>query len=127
MADISPEELSQLFEKQRNGIQLTTEEIRKLGAGTKEFSTNLKALGMASQNAALGLSGFTKGLANGEASFKSLNPLIDGITSGLGELAKTIPWAGNLAAGSLKLAGEGAKFLLDQLQIATNSFQEMCN
>lgn len=125
MADISPEELSQLFEKQRNGIQLTTEEIRKLGAGTKEFSTNLKALGMASQNAALGLSGFTKSLANGEASFKSLNPLIDGITSGLGELAKTIPWAGNLAAGSLKLAGEGAKFLLDQLQIATNSFQEM--
>ena len=125
MADISSEELSMLFEKQRNGIQLTTEEMRKLGMGTKEFAVNLKALGMASQSAALGLSGFTKGMANGEASFKSLNPLIDGVTGALGELAKTLPFAGNMISGSLKLAGEGAKFLLEQLDTATKSFQEM--
>jgi hypothetical protein len=125
MADISSEELSLLFEKQRNGIQLTTEEMRKLGMGTKEFAVNLKALGMASQSAALGLSGFAKGMANGEASFKSLNPLIDGVTGALGELAKTLPFAGNMISGSLKLAGEGAKFLLEQLDTATKSFQEM--
>jgi hypothetical protein len=114
-----------LFEKQRNGIALTTEEIRKLGQGTKEFSKNLQAVGMASQNAAYGLAGFAKGMAAGEASFKSLNPLIDGVTGALGELAKTLPFAGNMIAGSLKLAGEGAKFLLDQLDTATKSFQEM--
>jgi hypothetical protein len=94
MADISSEELSMLFEKQRNGIALTTEEIRKLGQGTKEFSKNLQAVGMASQNAAYGLAGFAKGMAAGEASFKSLNPLIDGVTGALGELAKTLPFAG---------------------------------
>jgi hypothetical protein len=125
MADISSEELSMLFEKQRNGIALTTEEMRKLGLGTKEFAKNLQAVGMASQSAANGLAGFTKGMANGEASFKSLNPLIDGVTGALGELAKTLPFAGNMIAGSLKLAGEGAKFLLDQLDTATKSFQEM--
>lgn len=69
--------------------------------------------------------GFAKGLAEGATKFTNLNPLIDGVVGSLGEMAKAIPFAGEAISGAMKLAAEGAKFMLGQLQSATEAFQEV--
>ena len=68
---------------------------------------------------------FAGGLADGDTKFTSLNPLIDGVTGALGKMAEAVPYAGALLSGALKLAAEGAKFMLGQLQKATDSFQQL--
>lgn len=122
MADLSPQELQALFEKFRSGAELTTEELRKLGMGTQAFGESLEKAGV---SLGRGMAGFVGNMAKGEVSFKALNPVVDGVVGALGEMAKTLPFAGNAIAGSLKLAAEGAKFLLDQLESTTKSFQEI--
>lgn len=115
-------ELEQLFDKFRNGIDLTDQEMRKLGRGTSEFGQSLKKVGLDLSKTMLG---FSKSLAEGATDFKQLNPVIDGVVGGLGEMAKALPFAGNLVAGSLKLVAEGSKFMIGQLQEATMAFQEI--
>jgi hypothetical protein len=115
-------ELEQLFDKFRNGVDLTDQEMRKLGRGTSEFGKTLKSVGL---DLTKTMGGFAKGLAEGATDFKQLNPVIDGVVGGLGEMAKAIPYAGNLAAGALKLVAEGSKFMIGQLQEATTAFQEI--
>jgi len=115
-------ELEQLFEKLRTGADLTDQELRKLGRGTSEFGESLKKAGL---DLSKTMGGFAKNLAEGATDFKQLNPIIDGVTGALGEMAKAIPYAGNAVAGALKLVAEGSKFLIGQLQEATTAFQEV--
>lgn len=122
MADISAQEVQELFEKLRSGVALTNEELRKLGMGTQTFGQGLEKAGV---SVGRSMAGFVSGVTKGETSFKALNPVVDGVVGALAEMAKTVPFAGNAAAGALKLAAEGAKFLLDQLDIATKAFQDV--
>jgi hypothetical protein len=122
MADISAQEVQELFEKLRSGVALTNEELRKLGMGTQTFGEGLEKAGV---SVGRSMAGFVSGVTKGETSFKALNPVVDGVVGALAEMAKTVPFAGNAAAGALKLAAEGAKFLLDQLDIATKAFQDV--
>lgn len=64
-----------------------------------------------------GFKGFLGSVANGKTSFDSLTPIIDGI----GKALSGIPFAGP----ALQALAEGAKFLLGQLQQATDSFQKL--
>lgn len=59
--------------------------------------------------------------------FTQFNSLIDGVTSALGEMAKAIPIAGEAISGAMKMAAEGAKFVLDQLQKTATAFNELGN
>lgn len=115
-------ELQLLFEKLQQGVDLTDEELRKLGRGTSEFGKNLRQAGI---DVSKTMGRFAQGLAEGATDFKSLNPVIDGVTGALGDMAKAIPFAGNAVAGALKIVAEGSKFLIGQLQQATTSFQEI--
>lgn len=122
MADLSTQELQEAFERLRNGADLTDRQLQALGLGTQKFGESLEKAGV---SVARGMAGFVGNMAKGETSFKSLNPVVDGVVGALGEMAKVVPFAGNAVAGGLKLAAEGSKFLLDQLDGATKSFQEM--
>jgi hypothetical protein len=131
MAD--EQQIQNIFERLRSGADLTAEQLEVLGVdalttGDKIKNAGVKtavALEKAGVSLSRGIAGFASGVAKGETSFKSLNPVIDGVTGALGEMAKIVPFAGNAVAGALKLAAEGSKFLLDQLESATKSFQEM--
>jgi len=131
MAD--EQQIQNIFERLRSGADLTAEQLKVLGVdalttGDKIKNAGVKtavALEKAGVSLSRGIAGFASGVAKGETSFKSLNPVIDGVTGALGEMAKIVPFAGNAVAGALKLAAEGSKFLLDQLESATKSFQEM--
>jgi len=131
MAD--EQQIQNIFERLRSGADLTAEQLKVLGVdalttGDKIKNAGVKtavALDKAGVSLSRGIAGFASGVAKGETSFKALNPVIDGVVGALGEMAKIVPFAGNAVAGALKLAAEGSKFLLDQLETATKSFQEM--
>jgi hypothetical protein len=131
MAD--EQQIQNIFERLRSGADLTAEQLKVLGVdalttGDKIKNAGVKtavALDKAGVSLSRGMAGFASGVAKGETSFKALNPVIDGVSGALGEMAKIIPVAGTAIAAALKLAAEGSKFLLDQLESATKSFQEM--
>jgi hypothetical protein len=131
MAD--EQQIQNIFERLRSGADLTAEQLEMLGVdalttGDKLKNAGLKAadlLGKVGVSLTRGMAGFTANILKGETSFSSLNPVIDGVSGALGEMAKIIPVAGNAVAAALKLAAEGSKFLLSQLETATKSFQEI--
>ena len=116
------EALARAFEKFQAGVDLTDQDLKKLGRGTSEFGQSLKQAGL---DITKTFGKFAQGLAEGATDFKALNPVIDGVTGALGDMAKTLPYAGNLVAGTLKLVAEGSKFLIGQIQQAADSFQEI--
>ena len=131
--ELSPQQLQNIFEQLQRGADLTGEQLKDLGVDALTTGDRLKNAGRKAADSlekvgvslTRGMAGFTANVAKGETSFSSLNPVIDGVTGALGEMAKIIPFAGNAAAGALKLAAEGSKFLLSQLESATKSFQEI--
>jgi hypothetical protein len=112
------EALARAFEKFQAGVDLTEQDFKKLGRGTSEFGKNLVQAGL---DVSKTFGKFAQGLAEGETGFKQLNPVIDGMIGGLTDLTKNLPFV----SGAIKLVGEGAKFLVGQLQVATESFQEI--
>jgi hypothetical protein len=74
---------------------------------------------------AMSMGSFATDVGDGAKSFTQFNGLIDSVTNALGEMAKAIPFAGEAISGAMKLAAEGAKFVLDQLQKTADSFNEL--
>ena len=68
---------------------------------------------------------FAGELAQGNTKFTTLNPLIDSVSEALGKIAEAIPFAGSAISGSMKLVAEGTKFIINQLQTTTETFQEL--
>lgn len=68
---------------------------------------------------------FTKGLAKGETSFTSLNPIIDLVSNALGGLLKTIPFFGEALNAGQKAIAEASKFMIEQVQGALKD-SKMC-
>jgi hypothetical protein len=64
-------------------------------------------------------------LGNGAKSFNQLSPIIDAVSSGLGALVGKIPLIGGALEAGVKVAAEGAKFVLDQLQKTSEAFNEL--
>ena len=85
----------------------------------------LKATGQTLSAIGGSMGSFAKGLAEGDTKFTSLNPLIDGVVGAMAKLAEAIPFVGGALSGAMKLAAEGAKFMNQQLQVATDTFQEL--
>lgn len=85
----------------------------------------LKATGQTLSAIGGSMGAFAKGLAEGDTKFTSLNPLIDGVVGAMAKLAEAIPFVGGALSGAMKLAAEGAKFMNQQLQVATDTFQEL--
>ena len=85
----------------------------------------LKATGDTLANIGGSMGKFAAGLAQGDTKFTSLNPLIDSVVGAFGKMAESIPYVGGLLSGAMKLAAEGAKFMTQQLQTATESFQQV--
>ena len=91
----------------------------------RAMSHSIKTAGQTLKDFTSGLGTFGKGLANGEASFESLNPLIDSVANGLAQLADAIPFAGGALSATVRLVAEGSKFVLGQLQQASTAFNEL--
>ena len=85
------------------------------------ISTTSKTL----QNLGGSLGSFGKELTRGNTSFETLNPLIDSVANGLAELADAIPLAGGVLSASVRLVAEGSKFVLNQLQQASEAFNSL--
>ena len=89
------------------------------------WGSRLKTTGDVLSTLGGGVGKFAADLAQGSTKFTALNPLIDAVSSALGKMAEAIPFAGNAVSGALKLAAEAAKFMMGQLQAATEAFQEI--
>ena len=149
-ADANREKVAELrSQKQvRNGAaELADEYLRGLNA-TSMFNNKLEDMAGESVGAQLALKGFAsagtialKGLgdfgkslgsfgnqlAQGNTSFETLNPLIDSVAGGLADLADAIPFAGGVLSASIKLVAEGSKFVINQLQQASEAFNSLAN
>jgi murein DD-endopeptidase MepM/ murein hydrolase activator NlpD len=132
-------ELEALVAKLRAGIDLTNEELikmarhtgymsgqfKRLEVGVDEFAKNLKKAGDELPAALLksagdtvkSLGGVAKSLGEADTGFKSLTPIIEAASKALGN----IPAIGFLFTG----AAEAGKFMINQLQNATDAFQEI--
>jgi murein DD-endopeptidase MepM/ murein hydrolase activator NlpD len=132
-------ELEALVAKLRAGIDLTNEELikmarhtgymsgqfKRLEVGVDEFAKNLKKAGDELPTALLksagdtvkSLGGVAKSLGEADTGFKSLTPIIEAASKALGN----IPAIGFLFTG----AAEAGKFMINQLQNATDAFQEI--
>jgi len=82
----------------------------------KATYTSMQALSGLGKTAGL-IGGFSKAMGEGAQGFKELNPIIDAAAAAF----STIPFFG----GAVKAAAEGAKFMLGQLQNATDAFQDL--
>jgi hypothetical protein len=129
-------EMKALFDKMRDGIDLTNEEMialarntgymagqfKRLEVGTDNLVKNFKKAGdelpaqlaKAAGNTAKQTAIFAKGLADANEGFRQLNPVIDAIASA----ASGIP----IISGMAKATAEASKFMIDQLQNATDAF-----
>lgn len=126
---MTPEELDILFEKLRNGITMTDAELKKLQeslGGWKAFTavaqSELKK-GAAGSGKAMGR--FVSDVDSGSKGFSQLNPIIDSVAGAMGEMAKAIPYAGNVLAGTFKLLAEGSKFTLTQIDKTAVAFNDL--
>ena len=125
-----------VFEKLQRGVELTNEEMIALARNSGYMSGQFKRLEVASSdlvksfnkakdefpaqlakaagNTAKETAKFAKGLADANEGFRQLNPIIDAVASAL----SGFPLLGGVAKG----VAEASKFMIDQLQNATESF-----
>lgn len=74
-----------------------------------------------------GFGNFAAGLAKGESSFSTLNPIIDLVADALGSVAKLIPVFGDGIASGIKVGAEAAKLTLELLDKNLKMFQDISN
>lgn len=133
---MTEQEMQAVFEKLQKGIELTNEEMialarnagymsgqfKRLDVATDNLAKNFKKatdefpaqLAKAAGNTAKETARFAKGLADANEGFRQLNPIIDAIASA----ASGFP----IISGVAKATAEASKFMIDQLQHATDAF-----
>lgn len=136
---MTEQELQAIFEKMRNGVELTNAEMielarnsgyvsgqmKRLEVGVKDFEKGLKkaadelptALLKSAGNTAAATARLTKDLGEAATGFKQLTPIIDAASNALGKLP--------VIGAAFTAAAEASKFMINQLQVATDAFQEV--
>lgn len=133
-------ELAQEMEELRNAVQGLSQatdygKINLKGFGEElfgsaktvkkareEFGTNLAKAG---KDAAGAMGNLAKSLGKGETSFSQFDKIIDATSNALAGMAKAIPFAGEAIAAGIQATGEASKFVLDQLQETTKTFNDL--
>ena len=132
-------EIRALFDKLSAGMDLTNEEMIALARNTgymsgqfkrmevsvDSFAKNIKKAGdelpgallNAAGAAAKSLGGVAKSLGEADTGFKALTPIIDSVANALSK----VPYVGF----AFQAAAEASKFMINQLQNATDAFQEV--
>ena len=116
-----------------NELQQQMDELRQaiqgLASASQDAEKGLEAFGKATwkgvKSIGPGLGSLAKTVGEGDTSFKSMNKVVDIAANALGGMAKAIPFAGDALSATLKATAEAAKFLLDQMDQATKSFNSM--
>jgi hypothetical protein len=116
-----------------NELQQQMDELRQavqgLAAASQDAEKGLEAFGKATwkgvKSIGPGLGSLAKTVGEGDTSFKSMNKVVDIAANALGGMAKAIPFAGDALSATLKATAEAAKFLLDQMDQTTKSFNSM--
>ena len=123
------QELQALFDKLRSGAQLTDDELKKLNTALNGSTKNLdqfkSALKDSAKDVTKSLGRFALDIGDGSKGFTQLNPLIDSVSNALGGMAKAIPFAGEAMSAAVKATAEGTKFVIEQLQKTTQTFQDL--
>jgi hypothetical protein len=123
------QELQALFDKLRSGAQLTDDELKKLNTALNGSTKNLdqfkSAIKDGSKEVTKSLGRFALDIGDGSKGFTQLNPLIDSVSNALGGMAKAIPFAGEAMSAAVKATAEGTKFVIEQLQKTTQTFQDL--
>jgi murein DD-endopeptidase MepM/ murein hydrolase activator NlpD len=136
---MTEQELQALFEKLQRGIELTNDEMialarnsgymsgqfKRLETSVNDFAKDLKKAGdelpsallKSAGNTVKSLGGLAKGLGEAETGFRQLTPIIDAAAAAF----STVPVLG----GMVKAAAEAGKFMINQLQNATEAFQDI--
>jgi hypothetical protein len=136
---MTEQELQAIFEKLRAGVELTNEEMIGLARNSGYMAGQMKRLEVASADlaknfkkaadelptniakAAAGTANATgrliKGLGEAETGFRQLNPIIDAAAKAF----SGIP----VFSGAVAAAAEASKFMINQLQNATDAFQDV--
>ena len=133
-------ELAQEMEQLRNAVQGLSQatdygKINLKGFGEElfgsaktvkkareDFGTNLAKAG---KDAAGAMGDLAKSLGKGETSFNQFDKIIDATSNALAGMAKAIPFAGEAIAAGIKATGDASKFVLDQLQETTKTFNDL--
>jgi hypothetical protein len=113
-------------------LQQAQEEIRTLGAvsgdtakkiedASDEYGKLKKVLKQQGEQFARTMVGITRTVGEGNTEFTVFNSVVDSVTGALTEMGKSIPFFG----AAMVAAGEGAKFLLGQLQATTKAFNQV--
>jgi murein DD-endopeptidase MepM/ murein hydrolase activator NlpD len=133
---MTEQEMQAVFEKLQRGVELTSEEMialarnagymsgqfKRLDVATDNLAKNFKKatdefpaqLAKAAGNTAKETAKFAKGLADANEGFRQLNPIIDAVASALSGFP--------VLSGVAKATAEASKFMIDQLQNATEAF-----
>jgi murein DD-endopeptidase MepM/ murein hydrolase activator NlpD len=136
---MTEQEMQAVFEKLQRGIELTNAEMialarnsgymsgqfKRLETSVNDFAKDLKKAGdelpaallKGATGATRSLGGLAKSLGEAETGFKALNPIIDAAAAAF----STVPILG----GMVKATAEASKFMINQLQSATDAFQEV--
>ena len=117
-------ELTDAQKQQIKEIKKHDEKVREIQKRYDDFGDTMKNnLG----SLVKGLGGFAAGLAKGDASFASLNPIIDLVADALGSVAKLIPVFGDGIAQGIKVGAEAAKLTMQLLDKNLKMFQDISN
>jgi uncharacterized protein YcbK (DUF882 family) len=117
-------ELTDAQRKQIREIKTQEAKMAQMQKRYDEFGDTVKqSLG----NIAKGMGSFAAGLAKGESSFASLNPVLDLVADALGSVAKLIPLFGDGIAQGIKVGANAAKFTLELLDKNLRMFQDISN
>jgi murein DD-endopeptidase MepM/ murein hydrolase activator NlpD len=133
---MTEQEMQAVFEKLQRGVELTNEEMialarnagymsgqfKRLEVGTDNLIKSFNKakdefpaqLAKAAGNTAKETAKFAKGLADASEGFRQLNPIIDAVASALSGFP--------VLSGVAKATAEASKFMIDQLQNATEAF-----
>lgn len=103
---------------------LLSKEVSRTQKSLQELAS-AEFLGKVLSDAANKTGGFLKGLAKGETSFTTLNPVIDLVANTMGSVLKAVPIFGDALNGLTKAAAEASKFMVEQVQGALKDFQDV--
>ena len=115
-------ELAQEMERLRNAVQGANEAVEDSTTG---FRAAGKAFKDGSVEYAKSMGNFAKSLGKGDTSFSQLNSVVDVASNALAAMAKAVPFAGEALSATVKATGEASKFVIDQLQQTSKTFNDL--
>ena len=116
------------MEEQRRYGQVskeTADKIAELGSTYKKAEKAVTTFSNATLTTAKDIGSWGSALAKGQGSFESLSSTITAVTSVVGKLASALPLVGGAAKALAEGVGEAGKFVLDQLDTMSKSYQAM--